>query len=563
VTAAERGANRRIRLLALLFAAAFVVTLVRAVWIQGVQAGSLDRLASNQQTESVVLPARRGTILDARGLELAVGQQRTTIYADPRHVTQPLKVARAAARILHVDPTALTRALANRHSSFAYVARQADPAAAKKLLALHLAGIGSYAEEKRGYPLGTVAPQIVGFAGVDNNGLEGLELGYDRLLRGRPGAETIVKDPGGQTIDVLKSKPERDGSAIVLTLDHTIQQIAERVLRQTVAHYGAKDATAIVLDPRDGSVLAMANVPTYDANKAGAAAFALHRNRAVTDTYEPGSTFKLVTVAGALSQGLVSPSSPFTLPYSIHVADKVIHDAEHRGTERLTVRQILSHSSNVGAITLSRMLGEKDLATWIQRFGFGKPTGIDFPGESPGLVAPVDKWYGSIAGDIPIGQGIAVTPLQMAAAYAAIANGGVWEQPHLVAHVAGHRTKAPISRRVVSPQVAAEMMSMLRGVVDESLGTGVAARVPGYHVAGKTGTAQKPDGHGGYSSSQYVASFVGAVPATSPRLLILVAVDSPALSIWGGVVAAPAFSEIARQSLQYLKVLPDAPGSSD
>jgi cell division protein FtsI/penicillin-binding protein 2 len=562
VTSAK-GANRRIRLLALLFAGAFMATLGRAVWIQGVQATSLDRMATNQQTETRPLPARRGSILDARGLELAVGQQRTTVYADPRHVSNPLAVVRAAQRIFHVDPGPLARALEDRRSSFAYVLRQADPLAAKKFLALHYAGIGSYPEEKRVYPLQSVAAQVVGYAGVDNNGLEGLELGYDSILRGRPGEQTVVKDPSGQTIDVLHSRPERDGSAVVLTLDHTIQQIAETVLRKTVAQWGAIDATAVALDPRDGSVLAMASVPTYDANKAGQAPVAWHRNRAVTDTYEPGSTFKLVTVAGALSEHLVTPSTRFTLPYSIKVADKTIHDAEPRPTERLSVAEILSHSSNVGAITLSRLLGEDSLADWIARFGFGKPTGIDFPGESAGEVAPVDHWYGSQVGDIPIGQGVAVTPLQMASAYAAIANGGVWEQPHLVSHIEGHATPRPKHRRIVSPQVAAEMMSMLRGVVDESLGTGTAARVPGYHVAGKTGTAQKPDGHGGYSSSNYVASFVGIVPATDPRLVILVIVDSPRGNIFGGVVAAPAFSDIARQSLQYLKVLPDAPGSSD
>jgi cell division protein FtsI/penicillin-binding protein 2 len=558
-----RTANRRIRLLALLFAAAFAATLARAVWIQGVQAGSLDRLAANQQTEVVTLPARRGSILDQRGLELAVGQQRTTVYADPRHVKNPRALVRAAHTFLGVDATALTRALANRKSSFVYVARQADSVRAQKLLALKLLGVGSYPEEKRVYPLQTVAPQLVGFAGVDNKGLEGLELGYDNALRGRPGEETIVKDPSGQTINVLKSRPEQDGSDLVLTLDHTIQQDAEQVLRRTVAHWGAKGATAIVLDPRTGAVLAMASVPTYDVNKAAAAPQALHRNRAVTDTYEPGSTFKLVTVAGALSEHVVTPRTPFTLPYSIHVADKVIHDAERRPTVRLTVADILSHSSNVGAITLSRLLGKASLARWIKRFGFGAATGIDFPGESAGNVPPVEHWYGSVEGNIPIGQGLAVTPLQMAAAYAAIANGGVWEQPHILDHVAGRKGPKLKHRRVVSESVAQEMMKMLQGVVDEAVGTGTLARVAGYHVAGKTGTAAKPDGKGGYSTRDYVASFVGAVPATNPRLVILVSVDSPRGSIWGGVVAAPAFSDIARFDLQYLEVIPDAPGGGD
>jgi cell division protein FtsI/penicillin-binding protein 2 len=551
-----RAANRRIRLLALLFAGAFAATLVRAVWIQGVQAGSLDRLAANQQTEVVTLPARRGSILDQRGLELAVGQQRTTVYADPRHVRNVRAVVRAAYKFLGVDENALTRALANRRSSFVYIARQADTTQAENLLALKPLGVGSYPEEKRFYPLQSVAPQVVGFAGVDNKGLEGLELGYDSSLRGKPGEETIVKDPGGTTINVLHSRPEHDGSDLVLTLDHTIQQNAEQVLRRTIAHWGAKDGTAIVLDPRTGAVLAMASVPTYDANRG--APVALHRNRAVTDTYEPGSTFKLVTVAGALSEHLVTPRTQFTLPYSIHVADKVIHDAEPRATEKLSVAEILSHSSNVGAITLSRLLGTKSLSQWIERFGFGKQTGIDFPGESPGDVPPLDHWYGSTAGDIPIGQGVAVTPLQMAAAYAAIANGGVWEQPHLVDHVAGQKGPRVAHRRVVSEPVARAMMKMLQGVVDEAVGTGTLARVPGYNVAGKTGTAAKPDGKGGYSSSDYVASFVGTVPASNPRLVILVAVDSPRGSYWGGVVAAPAFSDIARFDLQYLEVLPDA-----
>src|SRR5581483_7178772 len=280
------------------------------------------------------------------------------------------------------------------------------------------------------------------------------------------------------------------------------------------------------------------------------------RNRAITDTYEPGSTFKLVTVAGALSTGIVTPSSPFTLRYEIQVADRKIHDAEPRGTERMTVAQILARSSNVGAITLAQLLGKTRLVQWISRFGFGHLTGIDYPGESPGIVLPPDKWSGSTIGNVPIGEGIAVTPIQLASAYAAIANGGVWIRPHVVERVGGVPTARPARRRIVRTWIAHQLTSMLQNVVLD--GTGTLAQIPGYHVAGKTGTAAKPDPQGGYSDSKYVASFVGFVPATRPRLVVLVAVDEPQGAIWGGAVAAPAFREIAEPTLQYLDVPPDA-----
>jgi cell division protein FtsI/penicillin-binding protein 2 len=278
----------------------------------------------------------------------------------------------------------------------------------------------------------------------------------------------------------------------------------------------------------------------------------------VTDVYEPGSTFKLVTVAAALSEHLVSASTAYTLPYSIQVSGKVIHDAESRGTETMTVGQILSRSSNVGAVKLAELVRATRLSTWISRFGFGHDTGIDLPGESPGIVLPRSKWYGSAVATIPIGQGIAVTPLQLAAAYAAVANHGVWVTPHLVDHVIGGSRPRIEHRRIVSPGIAKELMAMLVNVVAE--GTGTLAHVPGYNVAGKTGTAAKPDPlTGGYSTSKYVASFVGIVPATSPRLLILVTVDEPQGAIFGGTVAAPIFQEIARFALQYLEVPPDNP----
>jgi cell division protein FtsI/penicillin-binding protein 2 len=554
----DRKANRRIRLLLAVFVLVFAGTLARAAWLQGVSSASLGRMAQRQHRESIQIPAGRGTIFDRTGVQLAIGEQTTTVYADPRELTQPRKIAVSAHKLLGVNANQLYPLLLNKHKSFIYVARFADPKAAAAFLKQKFTGVNSYSEEKRTYPQGTVGSQLVGYAGTDNKGLAGLEVQYDKQLSGKAGEQTIVRDPFGRAIDVISSTAEREGSDVFTTIDHTIQANAESILRQTVAHWGAKGASAIVLDPRTGAVLAMAQAPGFDANKANIVPLALQRNRAVTDTYEPGSTFKLVTIAGALSSGLVAPGTTFKLPYSIPVADRVVHDAEYRGTETLSVAQILSHSSNVGAVTIAEKLGSTELADWISRFGFGKTTGLDFPGESPGQVLPLDRWSGSTIGNVPIGQGIAVTPMQMAAAYGAIANGGVWVQPHLVDRVGGRVVHHSAHHRIVARPIDAELKAMLTNVVDEHGATGNEAQIAGYTVAGKTGTAQKP-GPNGYTTGKYVASFVGMVPVSKPRLVVLVTVDEPHGSIFGGVVAAPAFAQIAKFDLQYLEVQPDAP----
>ena len=552
----EKQANRRIRLLLVLFALVFGVTFARAVWLQGVRAASLGKLAEHQHRETIAVPAGRGTIYDRTGVELAIGEQMTTVYADPRQVRNPKDIALAAHRLFGVDPNTLYPELVDKHRQFVYVQRFADPKAAAAFLKKGFTGIGSYPEERRTYPQDSVAAQVVGYAGTDNQGLGGLEIQYNRTLAGRPGKQTVVRDPFGRAIDVVGGTSERDGTSIVTTLDHVIQSNAESVLRATVARWRARSAEAVILDPRTGDVLALAQAPGYDANKANLVPFSIQRNRAVTDMYEPGSVFKLVTIAGALSSGIVTPQTAFRLPYSIHVADRVVHDAEFRHTETMTVAKILSHSSNVGAVTIAEKLGAPALMEWITRFGFGKKTGIDFPGETPGAVLSLDKWSGSTIGNVPIGQGVDVTPIQMAAAYAAVANGGVWIKPHLVERI-GDRSVGPIERRrIVSPAVNRELKSMLTNVVDEHGATGTEAAIPGYSVAGKTGTAQLP-GPNGYTTGQYVASFVGMVPVAKPRLLVLVVVNEPRGGIYGGTVAAPAFAQIAKFDLQYLAVPPD------
>jgi cell division protein FtsI/penicillin-binding protein 2 len=555
-----RTSNRRIRLLLGLFVLVFAGVLGRAVWLQAVQAGTLQEMALRQNRETDTIPAGRGTIYDRTGEPLAIGEQATTVFADPRQMKDPRAVAVAAAKILRVDPNELYPQLADRSRRFVYVKRKADPEQALALQKENLAGLGFYSEERRTYPQRGVAAHVLGFAGVDNDGLDGLEKGLDRELVGKPGSQTIVRDPVGRAIDVVEVKPERQGDNVFLTIDHRLQANVEEVLRATVKRWDALGGHAIVLEPQTGRVLAMAVAPGFDANNFGNVASARRKNRAVTDVYEPGSTFKVVTVAGALSEKIVAPSTKFTLRSSILVADRVIREHEPRPTRKMSVAQILSQSSNVGTITLAQKLAKTEVGVsgWIERFGFGKPTGVDFPGESPGIVVPPERWSGSTIGNLPIGQGIGVTGLQMAAAYGAIANDGVLRRPHLVERVGGKRMRHGPGRRIISRTVAAQVMTMLRDVVSAEGGTGALAAIPGYTVAGKTGTAAKPE-RGGYSTTRYVASFVGVVPAKNPELVVLVSVDEPKGAIWGGVVAAPAFAEIASFGLQYLEIAPDAP----
>jgi len=549
--------NRRIVFLAGVFVLLLAATLMRAVWIQVVKGPEYTAMAISQHRETVVVPAGRGTITDRTGEPLALGKQTTTVYANPKQVTRARDLTLAAGHFFGTKPADLYPKLTDRSKGFVYIARKADPLKAEKLKKLGFAGVGFYPEELRFYPQGPIASQLVGYAGLDNKGLQGLEQSFDHVLSGKPGSETVVKDPFGRALDVVETKKEVPGGSIRLTIDDQAQANAEAVLRQTVAQWGAKAASAIVMDPHTGEILAMANEPGFNANRFASTRADWRRNRAVTDTYEPGSTFKLVTLTAALEDHVVNLRTSFVLPPTIHVADRIIHDSHPRGTERLTVEQIIEQSSNVGTVTVAERLGAGRLANWVNRFGFGKPTGIDFPGESPGFALPLDQWSGSTIGTVPIGHGIAVTPIQMARAYSVIANGGILVRPHVVERVDGRPEVRTRGHRIVSKAVTKQVLATLRGVVLD--GTGTEAAIPGYTVAGKTGTAAKIDPDGTYSTSRYVASFVGLVPATHPRFVIMVMVDEPHGDFYGGVVAAPAFRDIARFDLQHFAVPPDAP----
>jgi cell division protein FtsI (penicillin-binding protein 3) len=550
-----RLVNSRLRLLLLVIVLTFAGLGARAAWIQTVRASSLAAMAQTQAKQPIVLPAGRGTIYDRLGNPLAIGEEATEIDADPMQISDPRREAKVAAKVLGLPYRRLYRELSDRSRGFVYVERKARPKVAAMLRKRHLVGFNFAPNQRRLYPQGTVAAPVLGFAGTDNTGLAGLELELNKELEGKPGSATVVRDALGQAVNTIQQRPARDGRDVFLTLDSHIQANAEQVLEDTVHEWHAKDATAIVIDPKTGGVLAMAQEPGYNANYyPSATTHGLTVDHAVNDVFEPGSVFKVVTIGGALSQHDITPNTEIRVPGSLHVADRVIHDAESHGLETLKVKQILQRSSNIGTdLIAERYLGESGLKKWMSRFGFGRRTGIDFPGESPGILP--SYWSGSTIGTVPIGQGVSVTAIQLASVYAAIANGGEWIQPHLVDHVAGDPAARPRRRRILEPGVDAQLRTMLRGVVSDQ-GTAELAAIPGYAVAGKTGTAQKP-GPRGYIPGAYVATFVGMVPASRPRLLVLVTIDEPHGQISGGLVAAPAFEQIASFDLQYLEVPPD------
>jgi cell division protein FtsI/penicillin-binding protein 2 len=547
----------------------------RTVYLQSVKNRTLTQYAKGQQQNTQPLPAVRGDIVDRKGRELAVGEEAVTFFATPKllgknragtalEVSKILKLSRS-------QEDELVDRLTNATGGFVYVARQVRREDAEKLEAAKLPGIQWNDEEKRMYPAGPVAGQLVGFVDVDNKGLEGIESLYDSSLTGTPGQQVAVMDPTGVPIDVLKLRREQDGKDVQLTIDLTLQQEAEQVLARTMRKFEATYATAIVMDPRSGEILAMAQAPRVNPAKWGVAPAAARRNLAITDQYEPGSTFKVVTVSAALEEGVTTPSTRYRVPSVLHFCDDVktctVHDSHNHGVETLTTKDILVQSSNIGTIKLAQAIRDKYLAkgqhgnaaieSWMRRFGFGAPTGVDFPGEIPGIVTPAKDWSDVSIGNIPIGQGVAVTPLQLATAYATIANDGVRMQPHLLKQVGSEPPVVVRGHRVLSTRTAATMRGMFSAVVTDDMGTGRKASIAGYKVAGKTGTAQMADPSGGYYAHRFDASFVGFVPANNPRLVTLVMVHDPKGSYFGGDVAAPAFEEITKFAINYLAIAQD------
>jgi cell division protein FtsI (penicillin-binding protein 3) len=477
-----------------------------------------------------------------------------TVYANPKQIENAAAVAGQLAPILGVPETELVAKL-SADSGFRYLARRIEQSTGAEIEALDIVGIGVCSEVKRIYPKGALAPQLLGLVGGDEDkGLAGLELQYEDVLAGEPGESQVVNDRSGNRLSTVSVQEAVPGTSISLTIDAEIQYEAEKVLTAAVEEFQAKKACAVVIDPRTGEILAMANTPVFDANDYASESIleSDRRNMAVTDQYEPGSTFKMVTVAAALEAGLVTPQTHFKLGRDITVYDVTIHEAHEENLPEwrdFTVTDIVSRSSNVGTVTLGLKVGKTRLVEMIQKFGFTEKLGVDFPGEIDGQMRPLEEWYGTTIANVPIGQGIAVTPLQLAAAYAAIANDGLMMQPHLLKGM-----EEPWSRQVISDKVAAQLREMLSVTVED--GTGTLAQVEGYKVAGKTGTAQKVKDGGGYYEDRFVASFVGMVPADDPQLVILVTVDDPATQHFGSSVAAPAFAKIADFALRRLGIAP-------
>jgi len=543
--------ERRIGLLFGAFLLCFLVIVVRAFWLQGVQGSQLASEAAYQQTEVVEVPGLRGDLLDRRGQKLAASEDAATIYATPYQVKNPPQAAAKLAPILDEKKGEVLEAL-TAEGGFSYIAQKVDLSTAAKVEALDLEGIGELPDSRRTYPQGEMAGQVIGVVGSENEGRTGLEMGEEEVLGGSDGERRIVNDALGEPIRLETVKEAEDGEDVELTLDPVIQQKTEEVLNGVGETYSPKGATAIVVDPRSSQILAMANWPPVNPEDLSEVSNEDLLNKATGFNYEPGSTFKAFTVAAALEEKLVTPTTEFTLEPTIQVADRTIKDAEERGTETLTVGQILAHSSNVGAVTIGLEVGAEKFSQWIEKFGFGKQTGIQFPDEEVGIVPPLDEYSGSTMGNLPMGQGLAVTPIQMVAGYTAIANGGMLKRPQLIKRVGEEPIGEPKGKRVISPRVAAELREMLEGVLAPG-GTASEVSVPGYSLAGKTGTAQVAE-NGGYSKTKYIASFIGFAPAQNPQLLAAVIVDEPQGEIYGGSVAAPAFGQIAEYALPYLGV---------
>jgi cell division protein FtsI/penicillin-binding protein 2 len=546
----KRLIERRIGLLFAGFLCAFLLIVCRAFWLQGVEASQLSSQALEQQSQIVQVPGLRGSILDRNGTRLASSEDAATIYATPYQVKNPPKAAERLAPILKQKKEKVLEAL-TVESGFSYLAKDIDLGTAAKVEALEIEGIGELPASRRTYPQGEMAGQVIGVVG-EEGGLTGIEAGEEEALAGEEGERRVVTDALGDPIKLETIKEASDGEDVQLTLDPVIQQKAEQVLAKVGETYSPKGATAIVMDPETSEILAMANWPPINPGDLENVEPEDLINRATSFNYEPGSTFKAFTVSAALEEGLVTPSTEFTLPPEIEVGERWIHDAEERGTETLTVSQILARSSNVGAVEIGLRIGATQFSKWIEKFGFGKPTGVQFPGEEKGIVPPLSEWSGATIGNVPMGQGASVTPMQMVQGYAAIAHDGIERPPQLVKRIGEEPVQEPKGHRVISAKTAEEVREMLEGVLGPE-GTASEVEVPGYSLAGKTGTAQVAE-NGGYSETKYIASFIGFAPAMNPKFLAAVIVDEPEGEIYGGSVAAPAFGEIAAFSLPYLGV---------
>lgn len=555
--------RKRIATLFFLFTMVFFLLGGRVFWVQFVRGAELSAKASQNRMRDVPVESKRGIIYDRKGNELAVSVSVDSVYAIPAEIIASKKeteIAASLASVLSMDEDEVYKRI-TRHSSFEWIKRQVEPEKAKKLRKMDLPGIGFTEESRRYYPKGTLASHILGIAGIDNTGLEGIDYYYNDLVGGTKGRIIIEHDAAGRPIPEATHKyiAPKDGANLVLTIDETIQYITERELDKVFKERNAKSAAAIVMDPNTGEVLALASRPTYDPNNYSHYPAANRRNYAINNAYEPGSTMKITTAAMALQENRITPDRKFFCPGYVKVGKETISCSNHTAHGSQTFSEAVENSCNVAFVNMGLDLGLDNYYKYLNAFGFGKPTGIDLPGEASGILVPKERAKQIDLATMSMGQANAVTAIQLLTAVSVVANGGNLMKPHLVKQVIDNdgnvlkKIEPQAVRRVISSEVAARLRLVLEGVVQN--GTGKNAFIEGYRVAGKTGTAQKISPTGGYMANEYVASFIGFAPADKPQIACIVVVDAPKdYPYYGGWVAAPVFREITKDSLRYMEV---------
>jgi cell division protein FtsI (penicillin-binding protein 3) len=527
------------------------------IFIQIFRSDYLSNLAQRQHEHSIVLEPRRGTIYDRNLRALAINLPVYSVYANPRAMRQQRDEDEAVGQlsgILQADPK-LVRDKLGKDKYFVWIARKVPQEVYLRIKDLKLPGIGFIKESKRFYPNQVLASHLIGFAGMDNNGLDGLERDYDKYLKGQPGRAIILRDAHSRELMFDKGYVAPiDGFSVVLTIDETIQFIAERALDRVYKKYNCKGASIIVMDPKTGEILAFANRPTYNLEEASKSSPESRTDRAIVFTYEPGSVFKIVTASAALQEGVIREKDLINCEHGAYrVANHILHDHEPLGT--ITFKQVIEKSSNIGTTKVAQRLGAQRVYNYAHRFRFGMKTGIDLPGEAQGILKPVGQWSKTSIGAVPIGQEVTVTPIQLAGAISAIANDGIYMRPFVVKYIKDSQGQVILQHnpqvldKVISRATSERMKAILKGVVDE--GTGTKAAIPGVTVAGKTGTAQKVVS-GIYSHSHFYATFAGFAPVEAPRLAAVVVFDDPHPAYYGGTVASPVFAEVVGDALKYL-----------
>ena len=563
-SARERRVRLRLMIVTLSACLWVLVIMVRLVQLQVLGRAFFERQAARQSERTINLDPRRGAIVDRNGHPLAVSVDAESIYAVPQDIEDAAGTATALGKALSLDAGARRelQAALEKTRAFVWVRRKVDPAVAREVRALQLEGVGFLTENRRYYPQRELAAHVIGYVGLDNTGMSGVEYAFESAIRGNA-AKVLIRTDARRRAFEHTEKPSTDGQTVVLTIDESIQHVVEKELERSVQETGSVAGVAVVMDPRTGEILALANRPTFNPNKFGAYPSSRWRNRAVADAYEPGSMFKIITAAAGLEEKVVDPDEVIDCGHGfLEVAGIRIND--HNVFDALTFRDVMAKSSDVGVARVAQRLGRDNFSRYIRHFGFGAPTGVELPGESGGLLRPPNRWSALSLPTLSFGQEIGVTALQMTAAVAAVANGGYLMKPTIVRQIEDSegrvvREGRPVAvRRVLDAATAATLTEILRGVVVK--GTGHRAAIPGYAVAGKTGTAQKVEPGGKYSMIDHVASFVGFVPASRPALVVLVSLDTPkGPANEGGDVAAPLFARIAEPALRRLAVPPDDP----